>query len=414
LGEFLFGTESHVAWMANNADDAVRKSLTNVGIGDWAETLLGPAPERPWPHARLMLTRTAPNPVAVDFGQMQSMPAEPAGPEDPRSDLVGYNDCWISCAHYATEAKGTGCSDLRSTGGVGAHAELVPESLTQAVAHCRCWAWLASAAGDPAEMKRALVEEFPRLAAWATRLADVGAARFGKQQLDATTMEVTLDIPLDLAEATKHYPRTAQLLALFEPLVIKLQDPGSGSVLLDFSLQEKSVHLSLCVRDGFLAWRDPALGPVDWDSNGEFVMDAVVDCSIVPLGISYAVIPMPRMVLRCLFNRVGKIVVTCVEAGEPTFPTVAAAAFDVDLFRDLLLEGLRAEVEHVKISDAKSAVRLYGRIIFPSGSVARIISSWFQNFALDQFGELDCLVAMSDFWQAASEDFGAFCAGSAL
>jgi len=222
---------------------------------------------------------------------------------------------------------------------------------------------------------------------------------------------LSLSLPLALACGAERYPRTAELIGLFDPLLIHGRDPSSGELLFDIALSEGRLVVKWFMREGELAHGAPAGAPAVWDADGNFTTDVAIECSLVPLGLSIASIPVPLMRWRCSLSREGRTWIDCIEAGEPAFPTMAGAVFDVDLFRRLLVEGFRIRFEHLPASASapRPAVRLFMRILFPSKSVSSIISTWFQDFAVRQFCDLDVLLALADFYEALSRDSANLC-----
>merc|ERR1740129_2659983 len=95
----------------------------------------------------------------------------------------------------------------------------------------------------------------------------------------------------------------------------------------------------------------------------------------------------------------------CIEAGEPYAKGVGEATlFSIDLFRRLLVEGYEWRLTGIKRPDGQNAIRLYHRQMFPSESVATLVSQWFQDFAMRQLRELDCVEALGMFFKALAAD----------
>merc|ERR1712050_645649 len=102
----------------------------------------------------------------------------------------------------------------------------------------------------------------------------------------------------------------------------------------------------------------------------------------------------------------------CVEAGEPYAKGLAEATmFNVDLFRRLLKEGFEFRLSGMAMDQDRFAIRLFHRSMFPSDSVATLVSQWFQDFVMRQLKELDALEAMGLFFQAMAEDAQALSQG---
>jgi len=417
LGHFLFGAETDLDRWSNDVGAVVRRSLHSAGIGDWATTLLGAAPERPGQHARLQLQRAAGQSVNVEIKHFGDLAIGTSGPEEmPRGLLQSYDAVRISAQHLTVDVAGgegypepVSCSDLTATCAVGSHTEAVEQFIEQAYCVSKVLAWLASDDGHPTQLKVGCMDAFQQTTTVARRLVDMPGVQFSKRQLDPGTVEVCFTLPFNLEEGAEHYPRTAELLGLFNPLELTLRRAGGADATLCTLLVEESVaRCCLFFREGRLAWREPGAGAVEWGEGGRLALEATLDVTVVPLGLSLAAIPLPRMKLLCELERRGKLTVTCMEAGEPTYKLAAAAVLDNDLFRKLLLDAFRLELEHTPEEGGQRAViRFFGRLVFPTSTVAALVAQWFQAFALRQLCELDVVQALADLFAALSQDAAA-------
>merc|ERR1712217_335838 len=170
------------------------------------------------------------------------------------------------------------------------------------------------------------------------------------------------------------------------------------------------------MKDGKCAWEggDGTEGPAEWNQNEVFECDVVLECSISLLDLSsVASIPFPKMTLRCHMDRKkNEFSLTCIQAGEPYSKGLAEATmFNVDLLRRLLREGFEFRLSGMAMDQDRFAIRLFNRFLFPSDSVATLVSQWFQDFIMRQLQELDALEAMSLFLQAMAEDAQALSQG---
>jgi len=434
LGKFLFGSEGDLEKALNDTGAAVRSSFTAWGIGDFAESLMGAPPARPGSHASICCHRYAPGVPRAEYEAITDRPSEDEAASFLNvvadANCQAYSDGLLRGLHlYLEAAPDSGYySDLRITGAMGAHAELVSSIIELIELSTDLLSALATKEGAHApQLLAAFWETFPHVRAFASCLLDISTSTLSATPLPEGNgaMQIVLTMSLDFDAAQKHYPRLGELLALLDPLLVQLRLPERDALLMEISMQKGLVQVSGAVRGGkilctggrsgaFTAlvseWSFPSIDEV-------LAVDAVVECSLVPLGpslgVNVASIPFPKMRFHC--ERAGGVdkplVITCTEAMECAFDVVASLAFDMQLFRRFLTEAFRVELSLIPAgwraqaaADGKWVVHAFLRILFPTASTPTLLAQWFRDFFLGQLRELDVPKALADLFEALAQD----------
>lgn len=274
---------------------------------------------------------------------------------------------------------------------------------------------VAAGRSDAEDLCSAYRASFPHLAAHFAKFVDLSTMDISlEEEVDTETSRFTFDLPLDFAALEEHYERLAELLRHFDRVSAHAVHPDTGASLLELLLEEDVLHISLLVQDGKLCWEGSPCEPVSWSSDGGFIYDLDIDCSIRLLGLSMAALPFPRLRLRCHLDRNmngpgGSILVTCVEVGELMLESIASFVFDVALFRQLALERFRIEIAHRTYEKSGDHWVLAGfvRLPFPVVGVAQLFAQYFQKFIRSQLQEMQLLAMIQDFLVALNLDAAA-------
>jgi hypothetical protein len=275
-------------------------------------------------------------------------------------------------------------------------------------------AWLASKDGSGKALMATMISAFPELAGIAGRVVDVSKTRFSKEEVRGGVVKISFEAPINHAALQSQYPSLGDVLALFEPLLVRLRRPEDGAVFADASIQEGVIRSSFHFSDDQLVWLGETVDPVRWDEAETLTVDAEVDFSLVPLGVSLAAVPFPAMKFRAVLQRKGSLALTCIEAGVSQFENVASLAFDLGQFRKLLRQDFRAELNLVAPpSDSEEwTIQALFRIAFPSASVVTALMQWFRSFIGGQVSRMDSLIAIAHMSLALSKDADSMAKGA--
>jgi len=193
-------------------------------------------------------------------------------------------------------------------------------------------------------------------------------------------------------------------------VTVKIRRRETNATLCEFTLEGSVVHLVKFMKDGQNVGlnKDGSADLLAWDEHGQFSAEAEVEIRLVPLGADGPiVIPLPLMRFSLVLGDKGGFRVTCLEANECPYETLAEIAFDVAHFRQLLVESFLLDYQPLKDVKGKSTLRICLRILFPTSTVSQILASWFRGFVKSQFEELDILKLFRDFLAAVRQDFDA-------
>jgi len=416
--EVIFGTETTLQRWSTNVDGTMRWML-----GGSADAVLGTAPEQPAPHWCLRL-RTREGKLDTSVEPLHKAPESRNGASGVNADgLVGPSDGLVEVLHLVESASSPGLfdSDLWLSYASGSFEGFIALLLALIDHGSVLLRWLASDAGSGTEFKRAHVEAFPEVMKFARRFVNIDELKVFKEAMPGLNAQrLCLEVPLDTYAAQEHYPRLGELLAVLDPLALQFRHPVSGDLLLDLSMSAGVLRASVFADcNGDVAWLgkdNNSLTSLGWDAQGAVSMVAELECSLVPLSslgvTSMATIPFPKMRFLCNLSRSGRLDVSCVEAEElPVLETVAYAAFDMQQFRQKLVEDFRLEFVH-KRSGASSGDWVgvvFARLAFPASTASSTFAMWFRDFLLRQLAELHALQAVADFFKALADDAEAFC-----
>lgn len=402
--QFLFGFETEFERATNDTGAAVRSSLAGAGLGSMAEAIMGVAPERPPPNTQMKVMRVEPKPAEITSAVLHD---EESTPKLDTSVLSSFGDISL-VAHLLAKKSGKAdaYSDLKIEVALGSFDKVAGQGIGWLNAAMETIAWLASEKGDTAKFKKEVLEAFPQLAGVGSRIVDMSAAKFSRVEEKDSVVKISWESPIDFQSASTHYPGVGEFLGLFNPLLITLKKPGEAVRMAELAIKDGAIHGSMYVRDGQMVWVGDYVDIVNWDDKECFVMDAEVECSLAPAGVTFASIPFPKMTLRSFFERKGILEVTCVETNETQFETVANLAFDMDQFRRLLKEEFRFELKQVPPVSASEewTLRSLIHVAFPSSSAAKVIVQWFRDFICRQMARLDTFKAFCDLSAALGKD----------
>mmetsp|Transcript_7355 Transcript_7355/g.16652 ORF Transcript_7355/g.16652 Transcript_7355/m.16652 type:complete len:475 (+) Transcript_7355:160-1584(+) len=415
LGHFLFGPEC-----TTDITETIRQSV--IGQWNWLVGEETQAANKPQIHAKLSAEHIG-GKFSIDVEHFSDEAMATAGPVSPEG-LFEVDDVRVSAHHLFIDAEGgaegsdsvsVGCSDLGVEVATGSHPDLISEWLEQGWRCSKVFAWLAADYGHPTVLKARIQETFQNTVGVAQRFLKWPEVKFSKKLVNPRTHEVTMRLPVNLAEAEKHYPRCADLLRLIDLLKATTRSAGGKSTICEITFKDHVLEASFYIRDGELAYREEAGGLVEWDKEGQLVVETTVDCCLLPLGSSAVAIPIPHMTLKSVMERRGRLEVSCIDAGEPEFKMAADTIFDTALFRRQLLEFFGLQIEHFPSGPSDRAyLRMTGRLVFPTSTIATIISQWFYSFALQQLRDDDGIRLLSDLVAALAMDSTRIVAASAI
>jgi len=407
--QFLFFLESDLERAVNDTGAMVRRSLADAGWGSVADSLLGEAPKRPEPHARWDVTY-ARGVTQTDVTPLTEAP--PRGELPKLMPLAAPSPGQVQLAalhlHEKINEDSAVSSDLRVHAVFPSHPD-VPKIILKFVNNAlKSLVWLSSAVGDPHEFKQAYLDAFPHVAEFCQNFFRIGGLSIKTEKMDKHTTKIHLSVPVDHDAAYNYNLQIAEAFNLFDPFHVELRHPHTDALLLDFRMAAGEVHITVGIRGEKLAWMgsqsDTAV--LEWDADEFIEVHAVVDFSLVPLGVTLAAIPFPKMRLQCMVDRAGAMLMRCIGAEETALDTLASCALDMQQFRKLLLEEFRVELQHSNALDGPDeSIIVYSlRMLFPSNSVSTLLAQWFEEVVVRKLTETDPFKAFAELFAAFGQD----------
>jgi len=268
--------------------------------------------------------------------------------------------------------------------------------------------WLASGKGDPGRFKAAYMQAFPNLVDFTKNFLQISELSIEVEDLNEHTNKIHMSVPVDHRAAKNYNVQMAEALNLFNPFHVEICHPRTNALLLSFTIADGEVHISFGMRCGKLAWmgNEYETSVLEWDRDDFCEIHVVVECSLVPLGVTLAAIPFPAIRLQCWLDRAGAILVRCIDVEESADDTLASVALDMQAFRRLLMEQFRVELQHSCAGDdpAQSTMQFTVRALFPSSSVSTLLSQWFEEFIIRRLTATDPFKTMADLLTALGQD----------